>query len=71
METLVIAGVVAAGFYIGKSMSNPEDYQQETAPKKRHKKHKKDKKYIVYPTDIVENIGNIGKSDEIRSGSRV
>ena len=70
METLVIAGVVAAGFYIGKNMNNPENSQQETAPKKRHKKHKKhkkDKKYIVYP-DIVENIG---KSDEIRSVSRV
>ena len=64
METLVIVGVLVAGLHIGKTMSNP----QETVPKKRHKKHKRDKKYIVYPNNIVENIG---KSDEIRSVSRV
>ena len=68
METLVIVGVLVAGLHIGKNMSNPENSQQETVPKKKHKKHKKDKKYIVYPNNIVENIG---KSDEIRSVSLV
>ena len=70
METLVIVGVLMVGLRIGKTMSDPENYQQETAPKKRHKKHKRDKKYIVYPNNIG-NIGNIDKSDEIRPGSIV
>lgn len=77
METIVVLSFIAIGFKIGKTMSDPDNYQQRTVPEKKHKKHKKDKKYIVYPNFIVDDINILNDLDamekgfEIRSSIRV
>ena len=74
MEAFVILGVVAIGFKIGNTMTNPENNRRQRAPKRRRKSMKK---YIVYPNIIVNDIDILNELDamekgyEIRSAIRV
>ena len=68
MEALVVLGAVAIGFKIGNTMSNPDNYQRQRAPKRRRKTMKK---YIVYPNIINNDIDILNELDAMEKGYEI
>ena len=68
MEVFVVLGAVAIGFKIGNTMSNPDNTQQQRAPKKRRKTMKK---YIVYPNIINNDIDILNELDAMEKGYEI